>query len=194
MTEQIENQTIDTTILEDGQCDQDEAFSDALPVEESDEEIIELMGFKLGQEEYGIDIMKIKEITPLFELTSIPRAPSYILGILSLRGYIIPIFDAKKKIGLPESDVTEKTRIIVLNNQDEQVGILVDSISCAVQIPVRTLEPPPPVIKGIEAEYITGVCHYKDRMIIIMNIDEMTKLNEENVNQFGANILRDSSL
>jgi purine-binding chemotaxis protein CheW len=161
-----------------GEFTQEEASMEEHPLEETEEEIIELMGFRLGSEEYAIDIMKIKEITPFYELTSIPRAPAYILGVLSLRGNIIPIFDAKKKIGLPETEITEKTRIIVLDNGDEQVGIKVDSISSAVQIPTNTLEPPPPVLKGVEADFITGIGRYQDRMIIIMNTDEVIQMNE----------------
>ncbi|OIP64943.1 MAG: chemotaxis protein CheW [Nitrospirae bacterium CG_4_9_14_3_um_filter_53_35] len=136
----------------------------------------EVMGFKLGEEEYAIDIMRIKEITPFFELTPIPRAPSYILGILSLRGNIVPIFDIKKKMGLPLTEITGKTRIIVLKNDDEQVGVLVDAITSAAQIPEKSIEPPPPMIKGLEAEYITGIGQYRGRMMIIMNIDEIIKM------------------
>jgi purine-binding chemotaxis protein CheW len=145
---------------------------------EKEEEILELMGFKLGSEEYAIDIMSIKEITPLFDMTPIPRAPVYILGIISLRGSIVPVFDAKKKMGLPDTETTEKARIIVLTNKDEQVAILVDAITSAVTIPARSIEPSPPVLKGVEAEFIGGVGRYMDRMIIIMNIDEIIKMEE----------------
>lgn len=157
---------------------QDNAALDESSDQESNEEIIELMGCMLGDEEYAIDIMRIKEITPLFEMTPIPRAPSYILGILSLRGNIIPVFDARKKIGLPANEATDRTRIIVLKNEDEQVGILVDSITSAAQISARSIEPPPPVIKGVDADYIDGVGRYNGRMMIIMNIDEIIKVEE----------------
>lgn len=146
--------------------------------ERKEEESLELMGFQLGDEEYALDIMRIKEITPLFQMTPIPRAPAYILGILSLRGSIVPVFDAKKKLGLPDTEITEKTRIIVLKNEDEQVAILVDSITSSMMIPVHTIEPPPPVLKGVEAEYIEGVGRYEDRMVIIMKIDEIIKMEE----------------
>jgi purine-binding chemotaxis protein CheW len=143
-----------------------------------EEESINLMGFKLSNEEYAVDIMQLKEITPVFELTAIPRAPEYILGILSLRGSIIPIFDLKKRIGLPETAVTEKSRIIVIKTQEDEVGILVDSITSAANIPLRSIEPPPPVIKGVQAEYISGVGRVDDRTIIIMNIEEITLIEE----------------
>ncbi len=144
--------------------------------EAANDRMTEVMGFKLGEEEYAIDIMRIKEITPFFELTPIPRAPSYILGILSLRGNIIPVFDVKKKMGLPVTELTGKTRIIVLKNDDEQVGVLVDAITSAAQIPEKSIEPPPPIIKGVEAEYIIGIGQYRGRMMIIMNIDEIIKV------------------
>ncbi len=145
---------------------------------EKKEEVLELMGFKLGGEEYAIDIMRIKEITPLFDMTPVPRAPAYILGIISLRGSIVPVFDAKKKMGLPETETTEKTRIIVIKNEDEQIAILVDAITSAATIPTRSIEPAPPILKGVEAEFVEGVGRYLGRMVIIMNIDEMIKMEE----------------
>lgn len=141
-------------------------------------ETLELMGFKLADEEYAIDIMQIKEITIPPELTPIPRAPDYILGILSLRGTILPVFDAKKKIGLPPREWTGRTRIIVVNHGTEPVGLLVDDITSAARIPVPAIEPPPPVLKGVEAEYISGVGRVDDRMLIIMNIEEICKVEE----------------
>jgi len=141
-----------------------------------EQETLELMGFKLADEEYAIDIMQIKEITIPLALTPIPRAPDYILGILSLRGTILPIFDAKKRIGLPPREKTNRTRIIIVNNGTEQVGILVDDITSAARMPVSAIEPPPPVLKGVEAEYISGVGRVDDRMMIIMNIEEICKM------------------
>lgn len=141
-----------------------------------EEPAIELMGFRLAREEYAIDIMRVKEITPVFELTPIPRAPDYVLGILSLRGNIIPIFDPKKQIGLPEAELTGKSRIIVLKSNEDEVGLLVDSITSAARVPLRSIEPTPPVIRGIEAEYIHGVVTVGDRVIIIMNMDEIIKI------------------
>ncbi|MDX1763463.1 MAG: chemotaxis protein CheW [bacterium] len=136
-----------------------------------EEPVMELMGFRLGQEEYAVDIMALQEITPVFELTPIPRAPDYVLGILSLRGTIIPIFDPKRRIGLPETGRTDKARIIVLRSGEDEVGLLVDSITSAARVPLRSIEPTPPVIKGIEADYINGVGKVGERVIIIMNMD-----------------------
>jgi len=144
----------------------------------AEEESLELMGFKLADEEYAIDIMQIKEITIPGALTPIPRAPEYILGILSLRGSILPVFDAKKKIGLPSGERTDRTRIIVVKHHGEEVGILVDDITSAARISVPAIEPPPPVLKGVEAEYISGVGRMDDRMMIIMNIEEICRVEE----------------
>jgi purine-binding chemotaxis protein CheW len=141
------------------------------------EDLLNVMGFRLGNEEYAIDIMHIKEITIPSQLTPVPRAPHYILGILSLRGNIIPVFDAKQRIGLPEGKDMSRARILVIRHGDEQVGILVDAITGAAQLPTSSIEPPPPVLKGVEAEYISGVGRDGDRMIIIMNIDELFKVN-----------------
>ena len=138
-----------------------------------EEPMVELMGFHVAGEEYGVDIMRIKEITPVFELTPIPRAPHYILGILSLRGNILPVFDLKRRLGLPEGEPSPKARIIVLTNRDEQVGILVDGITSAVRIPAEAVEPPPPVLRGAEADFVRGVGRFRDRMLILLDIDRV---------------------
>jgi len=143
-----------------------------------EETFLDLMGFKLGEEEYAVDIMQIKEITIPTELTPIPRAPEYILGILSLRGNILPVFDAKKRLGLPARERTNRTRIIIVNHQGEEVGLLVDDITSAARIASSTIEPPPPILKGVEAEYITGVGRVDDRMMIIMKIEEICRMEE----------------
>ncbi len=143
-----------------------------------EESFLSLMGFKLGEEEYAVDIMQIKEITIPTEMTPIPRAPEYILGILSLRGSILPVFDAKKRIGLPARERTNRTRIIIVNHQGEEVGLLVDGVTSAAHIPSSAIEPPPPILKGVEAEYITGVGRVDDRMMIIMDIEEVCRMEE----------------
>lgn len=165
-----------TVVMESVENTEHKDLPEGADLETANDKMAEVMGFKLGEEEYAIDIMRIKEITPLLDLTPIPRAPSYILGILSLRGNILPIFDAKKKMGLPDTVLTEKARIIVLKNEDEQVGLLVDSITSAAQIPEKSIEPPPSIIRGVEAEYVKGIGRYKGRMMIIMNIDEIIRM------------------
>lgn len=153
------------------------ADNDAEQKRRLEEPAIELMGFRLAGEEYAIDIMRVKEITPVFELTPIPRAPDYVLGILSLRGNIIPIFDPKKRIGLPATELTGKSRIIVLRSDEDEIGILVDAITSSARVPLRSIEPTPSVIRGIEAEYVNGVATLGDRVIIIMNMDEIIKIH-----------------
>ncbi len=144
--------------------------------ENATEQRMDLMGFCLGNEEYAVDIMRIREITPLLEMTPIPRAPGYIAGVVSLRGNITPIFDPKKKIGLPQTERTDRARIIVLNRDEEQIGILVDAITGAASVAVDGMEPPPAVIRGQQAEYISGVARDDDRMLIVMDIDAITQV------------------
>ncbi len=144
--------------------------------EKATERYLDLMGFQLGDEEYAVDIMRIREITTLLEMTPIPRAPGYIAGVVSLRGNITPIFDPKKKIGLPQTERSNRARIIVLNRNDEQVGILVDAIIGAARVALGSLEPPPAVIRGPQAEYVSGVARDADRMLIVMDIDAITRV------------------
>ncbi|NOY52697.1 MAG: chemotaxis protein CheW [Deltaproteobacteria bacterium] len=152
--------------------------ADELQEKSREESFLTLMGFKLAEEEYAVDIMQIKEITIPTELTPIPRAPEYILGILSLRGNILPVFDAKRRLGLPAREETHRTRIIIVNHQGEQVGLLVDDITSAARISASAIEPPPPILNGVEAEYITGVGRVNDRMIILMDIEKICRMEE----------------
>ncbi len=151
---------------------------DSGPTEKAAEQRVHLMGFLLGEEEYAVDIMRIREITPVLEMTPIPRAPGYISGVVSLRGSITPIFDPKKKIGLPQTERTHRARIIVLNRDEEQVGILVDAITGAASVEPHVMEPPPAVIRGHQADYISGVARDDDRMLIVMNIDAITQVED----------------
>ncbi len=144
--------------------------------EKAVEQRIDLMGFRLGNEEYAVDIMRIREITPVLEMTPIPRAPGYISGVVSLRGNITPIFDPKRKIGLPQTERTDRSRIIVLNRDEEQVGILVDAITGAASVALGGMEPPPAVIRGRQADYISAVAREDDRMLIVMDIDAVTQV------------------
>ncbi len=134
--------------------------------------------FILYDEEYAIDIKDIKEIINLQEITEVPRAPKYIKGIISLRGVIITIFDLRKRLGFQERKYGKDARIIVVSINNAQIGIQVDSVTEVLWISEREIEPPPPVIGGIESEYLKGIGRLKGRIVILLNLNKVLKVEE----------------
>jgi purine-binding chemotaxis protein CheW len=136
----------------------------------TDEEFRQMLAFSLGNEEYALDIQEIREIIKPREITDIPRVPGFILGIISLRGIVIPVFDLKRRFNLGTSLLSPSSRIIVCQHSDRMAGLLVDSIAQVVRIPHASIEPPPPVLSGLERELLEGVGRYQGRMIILLNM------------------------
>lgn len=133
------------------------------------------LGFLLGKEEYVVEMERVKEIIRLREITEIPGSPPHLLGIISLRGIIVPVIDARKKLGLNTSEPDEHSRILVLYN-DEYTGLLVDKITEIMEISEEMTEPPPDSLTPDEAELIRGVNRYRDRLIIILNTEKIINL------------------
>ncbi len=142
-----------------------------------DEEKIELLAFKLSNEEYVLDINRIKEIIRPVEITKVPRVPSYIKGIISLRGVIVPVYNLKSRLGLSEADAPDdsQSRILIVNFDEEFVGITVDSVTGVLKINEDIIEPTPQIIKGADAEYLKGVARTNNRLLILLNLDKVLK-------------------
>ncbi len=148
-------------------------------VEAEEEESLQLLTFMVGKEEYALDIMDIKEIIRPKEPTEIPRTPSYILGILSLRGVIIPVYDMRLRLAEGDrSEVTRSSRIVVVRHGDNLYGLLVDSVVQVMTLLVHQIEPPPDVISGVDAEYLLGVGKVGERLIILLNLQRLLAVEE----------------
>ncbi len=141
--------------------------------ESSDEEMIQLVGFKLGDEEYAIDVLKIQEIIRIVEITSVPRMDSFVLGVMNLRGKVIPVIDLRVRFNLFKSDFDKKTRIIVVKFEKENIGFVVDEVTEVARINKSMVEPTPPLVGSIGQEYILGICKYDERLIILLDIDRV---------------------
>ncbi len=133
--------------------------------------------FELGKEEYGIDIMNVKEIVPYQESVKIPNAPVFVNGIINFRGNVIPIVDLKKKFNLPECTVDSNTRIIVINLENKQIGFIVDEASQTLRLEDENIDPTPDVISSVDRRYITGVGKLDNRLIILIDLEKV--LTEE---------------
>jgi len=136
-------------------------------------EQLELISFRLAQEIYAIRLTHVQQIIKLREITLVPRAPAYILGVISLRGMIIPIFDLRSRLGLAAEEPTRQTRIIVVMEGPKIIGLIVDQVEQVVRIPAQAIEPPPPVLGGLESDYIEGIGRFSGRMLILLNLSKV---------------------
>jgi purine-binding chemotaxis protein CheW len=141
-------------------------------------EILQLVTFKLGDEEYALDILRVQEINRMVEITSVPNSPPYVEGVINLRGKVIPVINLRKKFGLASRDVDAQSRIMVVD-VGVITGLIVDSVSEVLRLPSSTVEPPPPMTSGIGSEYIKGIGKLEDRLIILLDIDRMIGRHEE---------------
>jgi purine-binding chemotaxis protein CheW len=148
-----------------------------------DAELIQLVTFSIGDEEFGVDILKVQEIIRTMEITKVPKAPDFVEGVINLRGNVIPIIDLRKRFGLETREHDKHTRIIVIEINKTIVGFIVDSVSEVLRIPSDTVEPPPPVVAGIESDYINGVGKLEDRLLILLDLDKL--LSGEEVEALG---------
>ena len=142
------------------------------------DEIVQLVTFKLGNEEFALDILKVQEINRIVEITKVPKAPDFVEGVINLRGRVIPIVDIRKKFHLNIKEATKETRIIVVNIINKTIGLIVDSVSEVLRINSSTIQPPPPLIAGLDSDYIKGVGKLDERLIILLDIDKIFTTGE----------------
>jgi purine-binding chemotaxis protein CheW len=138
--------------------------------------VVEYLCFRVSDELYAVNIMEIKEIIRPREATEVPRAPFFISGVLSLRGLIIPVFDMRKRLGLPPVQEGGKERIVVVKQAEGFCGILVDEVVQVVRIPVSTIEPAPAVLEGIDRDFVLGIGHYDEKMVILLSLEHILNL------------------
>lgn len=139
-------------------------------------EKMQLVIFRLNDQEYGIDIFKVNEIVPYTKPTKIPNSPSYIEGVLNLRGHVIPVISLKEKFGLEDSGTNDGTRIIVTNAGGNLAGFIVDEASEVITIEKDSIEPMSDIVSKISRKYINGVGKLDNgKMYILLDFDELYK-------------------
>lgn len=134
---------------------------------------VELATFFVGDALCGMDILKVQEINKLIEMTRVPKAPEYVLGILNLRGEIVTIIDLGKKLALKSTDLNDKTRNVIVNSNEEHIGLMVEQIGDVVQAEWGKIEKPPANIGGVQGRFFTGVYKTEDRLIGILDVDKV---------------------
>ena len=145
----------------------------------ADKNILELATFYIGDALCGMDILKVQEINKLMEMTKVPQAPDYVTGILNLRGQIVTIVDLGKKLGLGETDLGSDPRNIIVNAPSEHIGLLVQKISDVVMADPDRIEQAPANMSGIQGIFFTGVYKTENKLIGILNVEEVLKIDPE---------------
>jgi purine-binding chemotaxis protein CheW len=133
----------------------------------------EYLTFRLGEEEYGIDILKVQEIRGYEQPTRIANTPSFIKGVVNLRGVIVPIVDLRLKFNLGSAEYNDFTVVIILNLGSRVVGIVVDSVSDVMELAPEQIRPAPEVGASVEGDFITGLGTLNDRMLILIEIERL---------------------
>ncbi len=133
--------------------------------------------FRLADEEYGVEILKVREINGLMDITSVPQMPVYMKGVINLRGKVIPVVDLRLKFGLEEIDHTEQTCIIVVD-VGKEIGIIVDTVSEVLDIKDEKVEPPPSMGRSVDTSFIMGMGKVGDAVKILLDIDRVLTSDE----------------
>ena len=136
---------------------------------------LEFATFYVGDALCGMDILKIQEINKLMVMTKVPQAPDYVMGILNLRGQIVTIIDLGKKLGLSSTELTSKSRNIIVNSKGEYIGLMASRISDVMHSDKAKIESPPANIGGVQGKYFTGVCKTEDKLIGILDVEKVLK-------------------
>ncbi len=152
-------------------------MTDIKPLPDS-KKIIELATFYIGDALCGMDILKIQEINKIMQMTKVPQAPEYVLGILNLRGQIVTIIDLGLKLGLGKTDMSQDPRNIIVNSAGGHVGLLVRKISDVVSADMAKRERAPANMRGIQGEYFTGVYKTETNLIGILNVDKVLSIED----------------
>jgi purine-binding chemotaxis protein CheW len=140
---------------------------------------IQLACFKVGPELYALDIMKIKEIIRPQKLTPIPKAPSFIEGVINLRGAVIPVADMRKRFDQPVSEENRKNRIVISSLAGKVIGLLVDEVTEVKRFGRKEIAPAPQFVKGPQADYFLGVARRDDDLILLIDLEKVLSTDEK---------------
>ncbi len=141
-------------------------------------ELLQLVTFNIGKEEYGVDILHVQEINRMTHITKVPNAPHFVEGVINLRGRVIPVIDLRLKLKIEKKEYDKNTRIIVVEVDNKTIGFIVDSVNEVLRIPANLTEVPPEMVSGVESEFIKSVGKLEDRLLILIDIQKVIQTNE----------------
>jgi purine-binding chemotaxis protein CheW len=140
---------------------------------------LQFVVFKLGREEYGVNIMQVQEIGPYQEPVKVPNTPDFVEGVMNLRGSVIPVLSLKKRFNIPGQELTENTRSIVINFGSKQIAFIVDDASEVLTLDTAEIQETPEIIAGVDRKYITGIGKKGDRLLIILDLSFLLDEREQ---------------
>jgi purine-binding chemotaxis protein CheW len=148
--------------------------------ETEEDQLLQLVGFMIGRELFGVSILMVQEIIRAAPITAIPNSPEFIEGIINLRGTIVPVIDLRKRLNLYDRNFDyEKTWILILNVKERVTGFIVDEVTKVLKVDEKTIEPPPDiVVAGLQSQYIRGVCKLEDRLLIMLDFNRILQVEE----------------
>ena len=146
--------------------------------QQSHGELLQLVSFHVGGEEFGLDILRVQEIIRIQQLTRVPNSPDFMDGVINLRGKVIPVISLRKVFGLSDLAHDKQTRIVVVEVHGNVLGFIVDSVSEVLRIPADTVEPPPRLGK-VQREYVSGVGKLDDRLLILLDLERLMTDSEQ---------------
>ena len=152
-------------------------------------ELLQLVSFKIGDEEFGIDILKVHEINRMMNITKVPNAPYYVDGVVNLRGRVIPVINLRIKLAMDRKEYDRNTRIIVVELGGKTIGFIVDEVSEVLRIPMSITEKPPEMVAGINSAFITAIGKLEDRLLILLDLEKVLNESEEAaITKMAANL------
>jgi len=133
----------------------------------------QLVVFGLANEHYGVDIGSVNTIIRMQEITSVPRTPPFVEGVINLRGSIVPVLDLRKRFGLTQGAYTKASRIVVVEADGLLIGMIVDAVAETLRLSLDAIEPPSPVIVSIDSDYLRGVGKQDSRLVILLDMNKV---------------------
>jgi purine-binding chemotaxis protein CheW len=140
---------------------------------DTDNELLQLVTFEVGGEEFAVPILSVHEINRMMEITRVPRSPEFVEGVINLRGKIIPVVDLRKRFGVDHEHDTNDTRVVVVEVAGRVIGFTVDRVNEVLRIGAHIVEPPPAMVAGIDSDYVEGVGKLEDRLLILLDLQKL---------------------
>ncbi|GAA5646570.1 MULTISPECIES: chemotaxis protein CheW [Vibrio] len=141
--------------------------------DQSNDEVLQWVTFQLEEETYGINVMQVREVLRYTEIAPVPGAPNYVLGIINLRGNVVTVIDTRSRFGLMEGEITDNTRIIVIESERQVIGILVDSVAEVVYLKSSEIDTTPSVGTDESAKFIQGVSNRDGKLLILVDLNKL---------------------
>ncbi len=149
-----------------------------------DDEVLQWVTYRLGDETYGINVMQVQEVLRHTEIAPVPGAPEYVIGIINLRGNVVTVIDTRARFGLPEGEITDNTRIVIIEADKHIVGIMVDSVAEVVYLKSSEIDSATNVGTEESTKFIQGVSNRDDELLILVDLNRM--LNDDEWDELGG--------